>query len=89
MDWFFTVVANINTDRAVNNEVVFLSSKQPSRRLRGDLYSLEQLGFLGEGRRGGHGASLCSCSGFALRVCSPEAAALSPIPPRSLLPRPE
>uniref|UniRef100_A0A663N3H9 Kruppel like factor 9 n=1 Tax=Athene cunicularia TaxID=194338 RepID=A0A663N3H9_ATHCN len=33
----------------------FLSSNQPSKRPRGHLYSLEQLGFLGEGRRGGHG----------------------------------
>lgn len=89
LDWFITVVANINTDRAVNNEVVFLSSKQPSKRLRGHLYSLVYLGFLGEGRREAHGASLCSCSGFALRVRSPEAAPLSPVLPRSLLPRPE
>lgn len=63
---FFTIVANIYTNRPVNNSVVFLSSNQLSKRLRGDLYSLEQLGFLEEGRRGGHGTSLCSHSGFAL-----------------------
>lgn len=85
--WFFTIVANIYTDRAMNSEVVFLSSNQLSKRLRGDLYSLEQLGFLGEGRRGGRGTSPCGCSGFALCVCSPEAAPLSPLSPHSVLPR--
>lgn len=52
---FFTLVANIYTERAVNNEVVFLSSNQPFKRLRGDLYTLEQLGFLREGRSGDMG----------------------------------
>lgn len=83
---FFTIIANIHTDRAVNNEVVFPSFNQLSKRLRGDLYSLEELGFL-EGRRGGHGTSLCLRSGFALRVCSPEAVPRSPMHPRLVLPR--
>ena len=87
--WFFTVVAKICTHGAVNNGAVFLSWNQPCKRLRGDLYSLEQLGFVGEGRRGGHGTSVCSHSGFALCVCSPRAAPLPPSPPCSVLTRPK
>lgn len=48
---FFTIVANIYADRAVNDEVVFLSSINHLR----DWYPVEQLGFLGEGSVGSLG----------------------------------
>lgn len=37
--WFFLIAENIYSSRAVNNELVFLSSNQLSKSWRGDLYS--------------------------------------------------
>lgn len=47
--WFFLIAANIYTSGAVNNELFSLSSNQPSKSWRGGPYSVECLGFLGEG----------------------------------------
>lgn len=75
--WFFTTVANIFADRAVNNKVIFLSSNLPSKRLIP--YRSAWISVKREHR--GHRNSPCSHSSSALCVCSPETALLSLVPP--------